>query len=99
MDIIDSSQVKTRLQDRKDELFRRYNIRALSLFGSVARNEARADSDIDFLVDFNNSADLFDLSGLAMELESIFSHRIDVVSGRILRSEIREQVLQDAVPI
>jgi hypothetical protein len=71
----------------------------LRVFGSVARGESDADSDIDFLVDLEPGRSLFDLGGLQRDLEELLASRIDVVSSRGLRDRVREKVLRDAIPL
>ncbi|WOD38189.1 nucleotidyltransferase family protein [Nodosilinea sp. E11] len=73
-----------------------YNIR---VFGSVARNEADAQSDIDFLVDMEAGRSLFDLGGLLMELQDLLGCPVDIVTEKGLRAKIRDRVLSEAVPL
>lgn len=73
-----------------------YNVR---LFGSVARGEADAKSDIDLLVDMEAGRSLLDLSGLLIELEDLLGCNVDVVTERGLRGRIRERVLREAVAL
>ena len=71
----------------------------MELFGSLARGEQGLVSDIDLLVEFDEGADLLDLIGLANYLEDQLNHKVDVVSKRSLRKELRAAVLADAIPI
>ena len=71
----------------------------LRIFGSVARGESVAQSDIDFLVDLEPGRSLLDLGGLQKDLEELLASRIDVVSSRGLRDRVREKVLRDAIPL
>ncbi|ARV60259.1 nucleotidyltransferase [Nostocales cyanobacterium HT-58-2] len=73
-----------------------YNVR---IFGSVARQEADADSDVDFLVEMEPGRSLFDLGGLLMELQELLNRDVDVVPEKGLRQRIRERVLREAVPL
>jgi predicted nucleotidyltransferase len=73
-----------------------YNVR---VFGSVARREAREDSDLDVLVDLESDRSLFDLGGLLIELQNLLGCNVDVVTEQGLRPRIRERVLRDAVPL
>lgn len=73
-----------------------YNVR---IFGSVARGEADADSDVDFLVEMEPGKTLFDLGGLLMDLQTLLSRPVDVVTEKGLRSRIRERVLKEARPL
>ena len=71
-----------------------YNVR---VFGSVARREATAESDIDFLVDMEAGRSLLDLGGLRMDLQALFDRDVDVVTENGLRTRIRDRVLREAV--
>lgn len=70
-----------------------YNVR---VFGSVARGEARPDSDIDFLVNLEAGRSLMDLARLLRDLQSLLGRNVDVVTEAGLRPRIRPQVLKDA---
>lgn len=84
------------LAAHKDEI-RSHGVKSLGLFGSVARNEARSDSDIDLLVEFDRPVDLFALAALQERLEEILGARVDLVLRRALREEFREYVLRDVI--
>ena len=71
-----------------------YNVR---VFGSVARGEARADSDVDFLVDIEVGRNLLDRIALIQELEALLGRKVDVAKLKNLHECIREKVLQEAV--
>jgi predicted nucleotidyltransferase len=58
----------------------RHHGRAIYIFGSVARGDARPGSDLDFLVDFEPGSSLFDLMRITDELEELLGCRVDVVS-------------------
>lgn len=71
----------------------------LRIFGSLARGEEDATSDIDFLVDMEPGRTLFDLGGLQIDLQELLGRQVDVVTVRGLRSRIRDRVLREAVPL
>jgi hypothetical protein len=73
--------------------------RNLRVFGSVARGDGDAQSDIDFLVDLEAGRSFMDLGGLQLDLERLLGGKVDVVSSRGLRERVRERVLRDAVPL
>ena len=77
----------------------RHGARNIRIFGSVARNEADSESDIDFLVDMEPGRSLFDLGGLYMDLRNLLGRDIDVVTEQGLRERIRDRVLKEAVPL
>jgi uncharacterized protein len=87
------------LERHKCEIASRYKVKKIGLFGSYARGEQHAGSDIDLLVEFMPGADLFDLSGLKQYLEAMFDHHVDVVPMRALRDELRAAVLADVTYI
>lgn len=69
------------------------------VFGSVARGEERADSDIDILVGYGKEASLMKHAGFMVALEDLFKRKIDVVEDKRLHWIIKEDVLKEAVPI
>lgn len=85
-------------QDEIEELCRQYQVRELSLFGSVLRDDFGPESDVDLLVDFNPSAQVgfITLSRLQRELSAIFHRRVDLVPKRGLKPKIRQSVLESA---
>ena len=90
------------IKDKRAEILRiaaRLGARDVRVFGSVARKEADAGSDVDFLVDMEPGRSLLDVGGLQMELEALLGCRVDVVTERGLKSRIRERVLREAVPV
>ena len=77
----------------------KYGARRVRVFGSVARGEADAESDVDFLVELDPGRSLLDLGGLQFELEALLGRPVDVVTERGLKARIREQVLREAVAV
>jgi hypothetical protein len=71
----------------------------IRVFGSVARGQADEQSDIDFLVELEPGRNLLNLGGLLMDLQDLLGCPVDVVTEAGLRKRIRDQVLQEAVPI
>ncbi len=80
------------------DVCRRYRVRELSLFGSAARGEMRADSDIDLLVEFLPDAgiDLVDYAGMMLDLSHLLGRKVDLVSKNGLKPLIRASVLEEA---
>jgi predicted nucleotidyltransferase len=74
----------------------RHGASNLRLFGSVARGEERADSDIDLLVDFADDRGFDDYLALVEELESLFARRVEVVIERSLSRHFRPYVEAEA---
>ena len=72
-------------------------VKSLNLFGSVARDEARSDSDVDFLVEFNRPGGLFQLLQVQYYLEDILGISVDLGTEDALREHLREPVLKDVI--
>ncbi|HXG23593.1 MAG TPA: nucleotidyltransferase family protein [Chthonomonadales bacterium] len=85
------------LEGLREEARRRYRAEIVGIFGSYARGEARKRSDLDVLVRFLEGASLFDLVGLADFLEEHLGLRVDVVSERAIRPELRDRILREVV--
>ena len=87
-----------RLNAHLDEI-RQYGVEKIGLFGSVARSEADAGSDIDLIVRFLQGQKSFDhFMDLREYLESLFSgHRVDLVIEEAIKPRIRASVYRDAV--
>lgn len=73
--------------------------RNVRVFGSVARGQADAGSDIDLLVDLEPGRSLLDLGGLWSDLNGLLGVKVDLVTEKGLRESIREKVLREAVPL
>jgi uncharacterized protein len=93
---------RTMLQSQRNEILSiaaRYGARNVRVFGSVARGDARPDSDVDILVDMEPGRSLFDLGGLLSELQTLLGVDVDVITEKGLRPRIRAQVIREAVPL
>ena len=90
------------LRAKREEILRiaaRHGAHNVRVFGSVARGEARQDSDVDFLVEMEKGRSLFDLGGLLMDLQEVLDRPVDVVTEKGLRDRIRSRVLREAVAL
>lgn len=74
----------------------KFRARQISVFGSILRGELGAESDIDFLVDFDPDYKLRDHIRLTQGLRIMLGRRVEVVDRRSLREELRARILQDA---
>lgn len=81
-------------------LSRRFGARRIRVFGSVARREERADSDVDFLVDFSRGYDLFaQRMPLTDQLAQLLKCPVELIPEHELNRHIREQVLREVVEL
>lgn len=91
-----------KLHARKEEILEiaaQYSAENVRVFGSVGRNEADEDSDVDLLVTFLSGASLFDQIGLMQHLAKTLGVKVDVVSDRALNRHLRDRVLNEAQPL
>jgi len=91
-----------RLRAKREEILRlcaRYGATDVRVFGSVARGEADAASDVDLVVRFEPGRSLLDHAALWLELEALLGCRVDVLSESGLKPRIREKVLKEAIPL
>lgn len=92
-------QIQNILASSKAELRKKYKVRELSIFGSYSRGEQKKKSDVDILVRFNPNASLFDFIGLGNYLEERLKMKVDVVSERGIRPELKNSIVRDVVRI
>jgi len=95
------SILRERLRERRSELLAaavRRGASNLRVFGSVARGDDSAGSDVDFLVDFEASRSLVDVAGLILDLQGILGVPVDVVEASTLRPG-DEDILAEAVAL
>jgi predicted nucleotidyltransferase len=83
--------------DRAAPELRAHAVKELWLFGSAAREELKAGSDIDILVDFNAPVTLFEFARLRRRLEALLGRSVDLVTRDALKPQLREQILREAV--
>ena len=93
------ADIQKTLAESKDEIRREYKAEIQGIFGSYARGDFHADSDLDLLVDFDAGAGLFKAIGLQHFLEDKFGCKVDVVTRRALREEMRDSVYRDMVRV
>ena len=89
--------LKILLQNRNELAL--FGLRRLALFGSVARNEAAAESDIDILVEFDGELTFDVYANLNNRLEDLLGRPVDLVTPSAVRPFMREAIEEDAYEI
>ena len=84
------------LQKHQKDL-QEFGVKSLAIFGSVVRDEARADSDVDILVEFSRPVGLLAFLKLKRYLEEILGKPVDLVTSKGLRPQWRERIIQEAI--
>ena len=90
------------LRSRREDILRvalKWGVRDVRVFGSVARGQARAGSDLDLLVDLEAGRSLLDLVGFELDLEEMLGIEVDAVTLPSLHRLIRDSVVAEAVPV
>ena len=89
------------LADRREQILAiadrhgAYNVR---VFGSVARGEARINSDVDFLIDYRlEKITPWFPAGLMLDLEALLQRKVDIATVDMLKERMRDRILQEAV--
>jgi uncharacterized protein len=77
----------------------RHGATHVRLIGSVARGEARPDSDVDLLVTWSEGTSLLDHAALMLELENLLGRKVDIASDGWVKPAIRESVYRDAITL
>lgn len=77
----------------------RFGVRELAVFGSAARGDSKENSDIDVLVAFDGPADFDRFMGLKIHLEDLLGIRVDLVTSRALRPELRSRIEKEAITL
>lgn len=83
----------------KPGLAKRYGVTRLALFGSTARNDARANSDIDIVVAFDGPATSKRYFGVQFLLEDALGHAVDLVTEKALRPELHADIEREAIDV
>jgi uncharacterized protein len=76
---------------------KRMGVKSLALFGSVVRGEARPDSDVDFVVEFEGKATFDGYLRIKQFLETLLNRRVDLVTQRAIKPRIRPGIEKEAV--
>lgn len=76
-------------------IFKKYDVKRASIFGSFVRGEERGDSDIDILVEFKGEKSLLDLAGLKIELEEKLGRKVDVLTYNSLHPLLKDKILKE----
>lgn len=87
------------LRSLREQIRRNYKAEVIGVFGSYARGEERGKSDLDLLVRFLQGANFFDFVGLSDFLEEKLGLKVDIVSERAVRKELKESILKEVLAV
>ncbi len=97
--MLSKEAILSTLRQLKERLRRDFKVRDMAVFGSILREGEEPARDVDLLVELDEDATLFDLTGLGLFLEDVLHCSVDLVPKRALRPELRETVLREAVRV
>ena len=87
------------LKQKNAEMERKFGVKSLLLFGSVARDEASPTSDVDLLVEFNRPVGYFGLFALQDYLEKLLGCSVDLGTPDSLKPYVRERVMGELIRV
>ena len=87
------------LRQNKPILAERYKVKSLGVFGSQVRGEACEDSDVDILVEFAKTPDLFRFMEMEDDLATLLRRQVDLVTKRTLKGNIGKRILSEVVEV
>ena len=84
------------LKNRESDIKRKFHLRRIGVFGSFARGQERAESDVDVLVEFEEGHVTFDnYADLKFYLEDLFGREVDLVTEDAIRPQMKESILSE----
>ena len=93
----DLEEIKRILVEHKEILKKKFRVKEIGIFGSYVRGEQKKDSDIDILVEFEETPTLLEFMELENYLTEILGVKVDLVMKRALKPTIKEFVLREVV--
>jgi len=93
------NELKRILQDHKATLKDEYNVIEIGLFGSYTKGNQKKSSDVDILVEFEKTIDLFTFVHLKNHLSDLLGVNVDLVTKKALKPKIGERILSETVYI
>jgi hypothetical protein len=82
-----------------EEIRRRFSVKTLAIFGSIARDEAAQNSDVDVLVVFEHKGDFDLFMDLKFFLEELLGMQVDLVTDKALRPQVRRAIEQEMIHV
>lgn len=92
-------EIKRIINNRKSFLEERFRVKSVGVFGSCLRGEQHEESDIDILVEFYETVDLFKFIELENFLSELLSGKVDLIMKDALKPRIKDKILQEAINI
>lgn len=96
-----TDEIRQSLSERLPELHTRYGVKSLGIFGSYVHSQQKKRSDVDLLVEFEDSAPVTLVSFVALERElgKILGKKVDLVERDTLKPVIGKRILAEVIPV
>ncbi len=92
-------EIKNKIKENEVFLKEKYHVGNFFLFGSYAKGEQTASSDIDLLVDFQKVIDMFEMIDLQNYLQNLFQKKVDLGTKNGLKKFIRDSILKETIAL
>lgn len=94
---LDITHIKGIIDKQRDILKATYHVKDIGVFGSMARGEGTASSDVDVLVEFSKPIGFFKFIELEEFLSKLIGRKVDLVTKKALKPAIKEEILQETI--
>jgi len=95
----DVADIEKIIEEKREELFIKYKIKNIGIFGSYARNNAKERSDIDLIVEFEEPVSLLGVIKAENYLTELLGIKVDLVPKEDIRKELKETILKEVIYI
>ena len=92
-------EIKKILKKHEKELKEKYGVKEIGIFGSIVRSEAKEDSDVDILIEFEKPIGFFKFLELEEYLGNLIGRKVDLVSKKALKPHIGKYILEEVVTV
>lgn len=92
-------QIIMKLRENKPVLEKKYSVKNLEVFGSYVHDEQKKNSDLDVLVEFSKTVDLFKYIELENYLSEKLGIKVDLVMKDTLKPRIKDRILNETIPV
>ena len=92
-------EIKILIRQHRDVLSEKYGIAVVGIFGSYVRGEQKEESDLDLLAEILRPISLLELVGAGIYLSENLGVKVDLIPKLGVREELREVILQEAIPL
>ena len=94
---MDRQSILDTLRAESPNLRKKYSVKSLAVFGSMARGDDREGSDVDILVAFEGPATFDNFMGLKLDLEELVGRRVDLLTPKSLRPDMQAEIEKEAL--